>query len=190
MFNRKIFLSGLSILSALSLMGGATFAFFSSNASSTGNVFAAGTLHLALCDGNEPCPSPTSNSEQSVSASFGLAGMKPGDCTGVQDLSLENTGSVAGGSVDVAANNDNGTLAPYLRINSLTFDGGAQSVGNPNGNGWSDLDDFQTSSLNGLPGIAAGGTKILAMDVCLDQSAPNAVQGMSDTFTLSVTLKQ
>lgn len=179
----------MSIVAALALVGGATFAFFSSAATSSANVFASGTLNLALCDGNEPCPE-TSNATQNVTATFGLDNMKPGDCTGVQTLTLKNTGSINAGSVDIAAANNNGTFSPWLRINSLTYDGGAQSVGDPNANTWSDLADFQTNGLTGLGGINSGSTKNLVMDVCLDQTAPNSVQGLSDTLTLTVTLKQ
>jgi|SRR5581483_8379825 len=187
--NKRIFFGGASILAAFAMMGASTFAFFNSTATSTNNVFASGTLKLALCDGNETCPADA-NATQNVTASFGMNNMKPGDCTGNQTLSLKNTGSIDAGNVTINATNDNSTFAPWLRINSLTYDSGVQSVGNPNANGWSDLADFQTSGLSGLSGITANTTKNLVMDVCLDQSAPNDVQGMSDTLNLTVTLNQ
>ncbi len=56
MINRRIIASGLSIVSALAVMGGATFAFFSDSATSTGNVFAAGTLSIDITDQNEVTP--------------------------------------------------------------------------------------------------------------------------------------
>lgn len=46
--NRRIALSGLSILAALGLIGGATFAFFNDVETSTGNVFQAGALDLKI----------------------------------------------------------------------------------------------------------------------------------------------
>ena len=45
-------------------------------------------------------------------------------------------------------------------------------------------------SIVGLPGIRAGATKLLTMDVCLDQSAVNAVKGQTDSLMLTVNLKQ
>jgi len=54
--NTKIALSGLSILSALVLVGGATFAFFSDVGTSSGNVFGAGTLNVDITDQNADTP--------------------------------------------------------------------------------------------------------------------------------------
>ena len=51
--NKKIFLSGVSILSALVLMGAATFAFFNDVASSNNNTFSSGTFALSIRDDNE-----------------------------------------------------------------------------------------------------------------------------------------
>lgn len=53
MINKKIAFSLISIVSALAIMGGATFAYFSSQATSTDNVFGSGTLELLLDDNNE-----------------------------------------------------------------------------------------------------------------------------------------
>ena len=50
--NKKIALSLLSIASALVIVGGATFAFFSDTKTSTENTFAAGTLEVSITDQN------------------------------------------------------------------------------------------------------------------------------------------
>ena len=52
MMNKKIALSLLSIASALVIVGGATFAFFSDTKTSTENTFAAGTLEVNITDQN------------------------------------------------------------------------------------------------------------------------------------------
>ena len=52
MINKKIALSLLSIASALVIVGGATFAFFSDTKTSTENTFAAGTLEVSITDQN------------------------------------------------------------------------------------------------------------------------------------------
>ena len=52
MINKKIALSLLSIASALVIVGGATFAFFSDTKTSTENTFAAGTLEVNITDQN------------------------------------------------------------------------------------------------------------------------------------------
>lgn len=188
--NKKIFFSGMSILASLALVGGATFAFFSSTATSTANVFSAGTLNLTLCDGNEPCPTPA-DSTQNVTATFGLTNMKPGDCTGSQTLTLKNTGSINAGSVSIAATNTNAAMDKYLRINTGTYDAVSfLPLTDSQLNTFSDLADLQASGLPSLSGINAGATKTLVMDVCLDNSADNSIQGQSDTLSLTVTLNQ
>lgn len=50
--NSKIALSGLSILAALTLVGGATFALFSDVASSQDNTFATGNADLVIAQGD------------------------------------------------------------------------------------------------------------------------------------------
>ena len=86
--NRKIFFSLISIFSTLAVVGGAAFAFFSSNASSNNNVFAAGTLNLKIDDVDEITPVAT------VSASFGGTNIVPG-ATASGFVSLHNDGSIA-----------------------------------------------------------------------------------------------
>jgi len=46
--NKKMFLSGLSIMTAVALIGGATFAFFNDTETSTGNTLAAGAIDLQI----------------------------------------------------------------------------------------------------------------------------------------------
>lgn len=188
--NKKIVISAMSILASLALMSGATFAFFSSSATSTGNVFSSGTLKLALCDANEPCPTPA-DATQNVTLTFGLTNMKPGDCTGNQTLTLKNTGSIDAGSVGITATNTNATMANFLRISAGTYDGGSfLPLTDSQPNTFSDLADLQASGLSSLSGINSGATKDLVMNVCLDDSADNSIQGQSDTLGLTVTLKQ
>lgn len=93
--NTKIALSTLSIFSALALVGGATFAFFSDTETSTGNTFTAGSLDLKVdneCHYNEVadltpnCPEPpegvTTWSQTDLGPAhkfFYFTDIKPGD---------------------------------------------------------------------------------------------------------------
>ncbi len=52
MINRRIIISSLSVITALSLMTGATFAFFTDTASSQGNSFTSGNADLQLAQDN------------------------------------------------------------------------------------------------------------------------------------------
>jgi predicted ribosomally synthesized peptide with SipW-like signal peptide len=53
MINKKIMMSAISIVSAMTLMGGATFAFFTDTATSNGNTFTSGTFDLQVKDNDE-----------------------------------------------------------------------------------------------------------------------------------------
>src|SRR6188472_2650854 len=86
--NKKIAASAMSILASLAIMSGSTFAFFSSSATSTANIFAAGTLELLIDDNNEATPAAT------VTASFGGTNMVPGSSKS-GFVSLHNDGSIA-----------------------------------------------------------------------------------------------
>jgi predicted ribosomally synthesized peptide with SipW-like signal peptide len=190
MINKKIAISSLSILAALSLMGGATFAAFSSSATSANNTFSAGTVALLLSD--SVVNGGTAETDQAtVQSSFGASGLMPGECTGPQTLSVENSGTIDG-TVTVTGNNTNGAMSPYLRVASLTFSGDPVPFGtvNTNGNLFADLQDFAANSPLAAGALAAESTEDLVMDVCLDESAPNSLQGASNNFSLTVTLNQ
>jgi spore coat-associated protein N len=87
MFTRKIAMSTVSIVTALALAGGATFAFFSDTATSNGNTFSAGTFDLHLKDSDQ-------GFADSVTASMVTpAGWAPGDVSG-GFICFRNNGSV------------------------------------------------------------------------------------------------
>src|SRR3989338_8337244 len=95
MLNKKIALSAMSILASLALLGGATFAFFSSTATSTDNVFGSGTLVLLLDDDDDLTPAST------IDASFGDT-LAPGDTTS-GFISMDNDGSIDIAEVNLSA---------------------------------------------------------------------------------------
>lgn len=191
--NKKIALSGLSILAALALMGGATFAYFSDVGTSTGNTFSTGNLDLKLTDDTE-------TDQDDVGASFGGT-LVPGGCTGNQTLTLKNTGTVAADHAEVTvANTVTDNLLPadpdmdsYLRINLLTY-GGADVTGqitNSNGSAFKDLADWAAGTgLDNLTLTDLNTEHDLVLDVCLDESAGNELQTDSVTSTFTVTLNQ
>jgi len=193
--NIRIGLSLLSIVTALSLTAGATYAFFSDSGTSSGNTFSTGTVNLLLADNNEPATND-------VTASFGGT-LVPGSCTGPKTLNLQNSGSVAGNHAEVKLANSVTDATPvaanamdrFLRISTLTYDGGNISVPNSNGNGFSDLDDWEAmNATDGLDDLAlsdlGGAGHNLVLDVCLDATAPNDLQGDSVSSLFTVTLNQ
>jgi len=194
MINKKITLSAMSIMTSLVLVGGATYAFFSDTATSSGNTFSTGTLDLVLSDDNE-------TPAQSVTASFGDE-LAPGECTGVQTLNLKNDGTTPADHAKVTVanvvtdtgGNANPDMHTLLRINSLTYDGGdvLSQILNVNGNTFKDLADWEATAgaLDNLPLTNLLSSHPLAMDVCLDDSADNTIQADSVVSTFTVTLNQ
>ena len=84
-------MSAMSIVASLAIMGGATFAFFSSSATSNDNLFGAGSLNLELDDLNEAFG--VGPDDDLLTAPFNVPSMAPGD-SAAQEISFHNTGSV------------------------------------------------------------------------------------------------
>lgn len=203
--NTKIALSGLSILASLVVMGAATYAFFSSSSSSTGNIFAAGELQLLLDDANESTPAA------SVSASIGGTGMAPGDSVN-GFISLHNGGSIDMEKVKLAisatptdGDSDASDMRDVLELTVLVDDttpdtaclGGTDITGtidNEVGNGGGPLlvkefndggDDEFDSIFEGAPFLAPGATTNVCFTALFSSSAGDIYQSdsVNATFT-------
>lgn len=185
--NSKIAMSALSIMGSLAIMGGATFAFFSSSATSTGNVFASGNLELLIDDNNESTPSAT------ITASIGDTDMAPGDFVS-GFVSLHNDGSITIAEVNidsVQTVTSSPDLATQMNIQSATIgDDQACTVNQVVATG-----SFP-STLAGLdadpdgvdlPGtsLAPAQTKYLCMTFQFNSTADNTYQGKSITETFT-----
>lgn len=192
--NTRIALSSLSILASLALMGGATLAYFSDAGTSSGNTFSTGTLNLKLTDEDETI-------QDAVTASFGDT-LAPDECTGNQTLSLQNSGSIAAHHAEVTVSNsvtdtnDDAIvdMDAFLRINLLTYDGSdvTSQIPDTNTNGFKDLADWAATAaaLDSLALTDLSTDHPLVLDVCLDASAENELQGDSVASTFTVTLNQ
>ncbi len=185
--NPRILLSMASIAAAATLGIGATFAFFSSTATSTGNVFSTGTLTLLLDDFNELTPAAT------VTASIG-ATMNPGQTT-TGFVSLHN-----GGTVDIAEVNVDSTatvpsspdLADKLNITLARIGSEFTCTVSPldvTGSFPATLAllnaDVDGVDLPGTALAALGTDKYLCMTLTLDSGTDNTYQGktITETFT-------
>lgn len=184
MISRKIALSAISILGAFAILGGATFAFFSSPASSTGNVFATGTLNLLLDDNDQSTP------VASVLASFGngTPTLAPGD-TQSGYVSMHNGGSIDIAEVRLASTEtvlSSPDLAGKLDITLARIGTEPTCTSSPVDitGSFSTLAALNTSGLD-LPssGITAGATKYLCMTFTLNSTTDNTYQGKSITET-------
>lgn len=176
--NRKIALSAISIVGALSIMSGATFAAFTSDASNNGNTFGAGDMVLRINGQAGSGSTPV----------FGVAGAVPGNSY-TQKLTLVNDGPTASFvkvvSIDLGGANTD--LANKLTINFFNdiddngvFDPGEADLGSAHLNdaGWTNFT---------LPGvtISAGGTYRLGAKLTFDADADNTYKGKSMVFNLN-----
>lgn len=80
--NRKIMMSGLSIVSALTLLGGTAFAAFTTTATATGNTFSTSNPDLRI---------QTSGGFSSSEVGFTESGLVPGGTPVVHNFNLWNT---------------------------------------------------------------------------------------------------
>lgn len=197
MINRKIAMSAVSIMTALALAGGATFAFFSDTGSSTGNIFSAGSLILQLDDENQEF-------SDSVSASIGGSDMAPGDSES-GFISLHNEGSIDAAEVVLGATqtlNDNGEdgsdLADVLNLtvgtdtDNLCVDPtdltGTIAAAIGNNSLPLTLKELVDEDYNALPGL--GADYFLCLTATMQSTAGNEYQGDSKTVNFDFTANQ
>ena len=190
--NRSIWLSILSIFAVVALVGGLTLAYFSDAGTSNNNVFAAGTLDLALSD------DPPETDQDNVTASFGGSNLGPGACTGTSQLRVKNLGNINGDHIEIAVINnvtDVGVdsapdMDAFLRLAVFNYDDTPISIPNSNGNGIFDLDDLEINGVDNLALTNTGSNHRIDLKVCLDGSAGNPLQGDSVDSDWTITLNQ
>lgn len=183
MINSRILLSAASIAAAGALVIGATFAYFSSTATSTGNVFGAGTLTLLLDDNDDITPAAT------ITASFGSTLAPGGSTSGF--ISMHNDGTIDMAEVNLSATEtvtSSPDLAGKLDITSAKIGTESTCTTSPVDIGSS----FTTLAVLNLAGldlpsstIAAGATKYLCMTFTLNSGTDNTYQGKSITETFT-----
>ena len=118
--NAKIITSLLAIVAVGAAAIGGTYAWFSSQQSSTGNTFSSGTVALKLANIN------SANWADTVAATWNFTNMAPGGAPQESILRLENQGTVKTESIDLslAHGDDSGSgIEKQLRITKLTIDG-------------------------------------------------------------------
>ena len=127
MMNKKIAMSAFSIVTALALTAGATYAFFTDTATSNGNTFSAGTFDLHVSDDDQ-------DFGDAVTASMTTpTGWAPGDVSGGH-ICFKNNGSVD--------------------IQQILFDLNSTNAGDPNNDldEWVYVDTIELGNVTGIPG--------------------------------------
>jgi len=182
--NNKLLVSAISITSALALMGGVTFALFSSTASNAGNTFGAGDMVLKI-NGSQTASTPI----------FTIANAKPDDVFGPQVIILTNTGSIAATSTTLTGITvtptgspnlgDKMTLVLYNDVdNSGTYTGGDTEIGSGH------LTDLGWANLSLGFGLAASGQHMVLAKLTLDHDTDNTYHGTSVTFDFNFRADQ
>lgn len=184
---------GLTIAFMLLIgMGGiGTWAYFQDTETSTGNVFAAGTLDLKTDD------------VDGVTQTLSASNLKPGDSV-PGSITLKNTGSVAGSSVDLlfayvesdsspnpAPMNADATAA-VIEVTTLTLEGYdlLGSVSDYQPNGYTDIEDLKNADLAGQTGIDASATKDFTITVQFRGDADHDFQSDGINVTITFILNQ
>lgn len=164
MVNRKIAMSGMSILAAVTLLGGSAFAAFTTTATAQNNTFSATTLSLQLQVDNggfgNPVPGIT------------VGGLVPGGTPVVHNFDVKNTNSDTAQSITLNFNNNPASTLPGTDT-TVVVDCGQGSVSDSY-SGW------MTGHFIG--NVSANTTMNCTMSVSLNSGVPNSDQGLSDYF--------
>jgi len=202
-------MSAVSIVTALALAGGATFAFFSSSATSSSNTFSSGTLELFVNDGDED-PAV----DNTVLASITATDFAPGESvTGF--VSLDNSGSIDIAEVEMTTDTSetadpdaDSDMRNVLNLTVILDDttpdtacsGGTDMTSTIDaqvGNGGSPLTlaefddgtDVFDAFLTGT-GLTAGAVRNVCFEIEFDSGAGNIYQGDAVDTTFTFTANQ
>lgn len=183
--NKKILMSGVSILSALALVGGGAFALFTSTASNNGNTFGAGNMQLRI-NGAAGSASTTL---------FTVSNIAPGQQQ-TQVITLSNTGSVASSATKLASIAHGTSTTPDLG-DKLTLDlyDDVNNDGVLNGGdllrGSAHITDPAWNNIDLGFGLAAsGGSHNVIAQITFDGTADDTFQGTNSNFNLNFQTNQ
>ncbi len=191
---KKILGLAIALVLFMGMAGIGTWAYFSDVETSTGNTLAAGTLDLKTGD------------YDGVTKTLEATNMAPGDTVGPETITLKNSGSVAGATLDLAFSyiesdgspnpNNEGADATAAMIEVTTLNYGNPSVSilgsvaDINTNGYKDIYDLKNDDLSGQSGIDASSTKDFEIAVQLRPKTGNSFQADGITVTMTFTLNQ
>lgn len=166
------------------MVAGATFAFFSSTASSIDNTFDSGTLTLEVQPNGNDVSSPA----------FTVSDVAPGDVN-EKVIVLRNTGSIPSTSTFLADIEHSTTSNPDL-ADKLTLEiwddvdnSGTVNVGDIQ-RGSAHISDAAWTNIDMGFGLAAGGEHKIIAIVTFDSNADNTYQNTNSTFTLNFQTNQ
>jgi predicted ribosomally synthesized peptide with SipW-like signal peptide len=188
---KKIIGLSLVLIIAVALSGIGTFAYLTDHAASSGNSFVAGTLDLKT------------NDADGVTQTLYAVGMSPGATVNSPAITLKNTGTVNGATMDIVFSYVEGDGTPNtvprtaddtaatIEVITLNYGGSSllSSIVDSNLNGYLDLFDLKNANFS-LSGLNAGASKNFDISVRLRSETPNDFQGDGIAVTMTFTLKQ
>ena len=190
---KKILGLVIVILLAAGITSIGTWAFFTDEEATNGNVLAAGTLDLKTDD------------QDGVSQTLIATNMRPGDVVGPETITLYNSGSLTGSSADISfsyseddsipnpVNMSADDTASFIIVTILKYDEAdiLLYVDDDNSNGYIDVYDLATTSnLTGLPGISSEATRDFEIAVQLSEDVTGQYQSDGIDITMTFSLKQ
>jgi len=189
---KKIFGLSLVLILVVGIIGVATFAYFTDNDNSSGNSFVSGTLELKT------------NNLDGVTQTLYATGMSPGATVGPSTITLKNTGTINGTTLDIffsyiesdgSPNTVNKTadeVAAMLEVVTLDYGGSSllNSVSDINSNGYKDVYDLKNTTFTGLNGINASASKTFDISIQLRNTTGSDFQADGINMTMTFTLEQ
>ena len=174
------------------MAGIGTWAYFSDVETSSENVITAGTLDLKTDD------------MDGVSQTLLATNMKPGDTVGPEIITLKNSGSIHGSSLDLSfsyAQNDSlpnpvdmsaDATAAIVEVTILNYAGSSIMglASDNNSNGYLDLQDLKNANLAGLAGISPSATHNFEIAIMTRGSVSKDFQADGISLTMSFLLNQ
>lgn len=176
----------MSILTTLAMMGGATFAYFSSQGTSENNTFSTGTLEIAVNQNGQ-----TDLNEQTTGVQV-AQDWKPGDTTDVL-FNVYNSGTLPVNLKGFALGNWNDAGLDVNKVKATKVEYKLNGSGN-----WATLVPENLSGLTGafyyspdgtnsnLTALASHDTLNLKITVLFDSTANNSYEGKIYTAHLNV----
>ena len=191
---KKLVLSVMVILVVASVIAGGAFAAFLDVETSTNNTFTTGTLDLKT------------NDADGVTQTLYATNMKPGDTVGPETITLKNSGSIDGATLDIDVSyvESDGTNPPEFPVNKTADEfadelivdtlsyGGTNLlllVTDTDGDGI-DMKEVAVTDFSGQAGINAGLTKDFIIQVTLKDTIGNDFQADGIDVTITFTLNQ
>ena len=189
---KKIFGLSLVLILVVGIIGVVKFAYLTDNETSSGNSFVSGTLDLTI------------NDTGGVTQTLYATGMSPGATVGPSSITLKNTSTVNGATLDIvfsytesdgSPNVVNMTaveVAAMIQVTTLDYGGSSLlgSVSDSNINGYIDIYDLKNAHLTGLSGLDAGASKSFDISVQLRNTTGSDFQADGINMTMTFILEQ